>query len=147
MFRRRKNPFDLLNQLDSMFENYDSMMSPLYPVVKGEVKTESGSDENGNWTKQSFVSDDGTMSITSFIRTGQGLNRKDNDKLSSLKEKLEIAVDKQDFETAVNLRDEIKKLEKNKDEIKKLRLELDNLIEKQEFEKAIDVRDKLKKLE
>lgn len=147
MFRKRKNPFDILNQFDSMFENFDSMKSPFNPIIVGEVKTESGSDENGNWTKHSFESEDGSMSVTSFIRTGSPLSNKGNDKLHSLKMKLETAVEKQDFEEAVKLRDEIKKIEKNKDKIDSLKAELDKSIKEQNFEKSIELRDKIKSLE
>lgn len=147
MFRKRKNPFDLLNQFDSMFENFDSMMSPLTPMIVGEVKTESGTDENGNWTKHSFESEDGSMSVTSFVRTGKPSLKKENNKLSNLKSKLETAVEKQDFEEAVRLRDEIKKLEKNKDKIESLKSELEKSIKEQNFEKSIELRDKLKSLE
>lgn len=147
MFRKRKNPFDILNQFDSMFENFDSMRSPFNPIIVGEVKTESGSDENGNWTKHSFESEDGSMSVTSFIRTGKPSSKKENDKLSSLKSKLELAVENQNFEDAVKLRDEIKKYEKNKDKLDSLKSELEKSIKEQDYEKAIELRDKIKSLE
>jgi len=150
MFRRRKNPFDFMSQIDSMFENFDSMMSSsLNPnLIMGKVNTESGSDENGNWTKQSFVSEDGSMSITTVIKTNSDFTKSEGDsKLNSLKRKLDLAVEKQDFEGAVKLRDEIKKLEKNKGKIDSLKAELEKAIGEQNYEKAIELRDKLKDLE
>ena len=59
---------------------------------------------------------------------------------------LDDAVEKQDFEKAVELRDKIKKLEDNKEELSKLNNELNECIKKQDFENAIVVRDKIKKL-
>jgi len=149
MFRRKKNPFDMLNHFDSMFEIFDSMMSSFNPssIIMGEVKTESGSDENGDWTKQSFVSEDGTMSIESFIRTNGRPKNKESDKLSNFKRKLEIAVENQNFEEAVKLRDEIKKQEKNKDKLDSLKSDLEKSIKEQDYEKAIELRDKIKSLE
>lgn len=147
MYRKRKNPFDLLSQFDSMFENFDSMLNPFNSnLIAGKVKTESGSDENGNWTKQTFNSEDGSVSITNFVRLGDGKIEKSN-KLESLKEKLELSIEKQDFEEAVKLRDEIKKLEKNKDKIESLKSELEKSIKEQNFEKSIELRDKIKSLE
>jgi len=151
MFRKRKNPFDFMSQIDSMFENLDSMISssPFNSnLIMGKVNTESGSDESGNWTKQSFVSEDGSMSITTVIKTNSEFTKTEGDsKLNSLKRKLDLAVEKQDFEGAVKLRDEIKKLEKNKGKIDSLKTELEKAIGEQNYEKAIELRDKLKDLE
>jgi len=139
----------MFNQIDSMFENFDSLMSPLNPssLIMGEVKNETGTDENGDYTKQSFVSEDGSLSITTFVRTNFTSKRKENDKLSSLKNKLESAVENQNFEEAVKLRDEIKKLEKNQGKIDTLKSELEQSIKDQNFEKSIELRDKIKNLE
>jgi protein-arginine kinase activator protein McsA len=63
-----------------------------------------------------------------------------------LKQKLNIAVDEQNFEEAVELRDKIKNLEKNKEELIKLNKELDECVKKQDFENAIKLRDKIKGL-
>lgn len=151
MFRKRKNPFDFMSQIDSMFENLDSMISssPFNSnLIMGKVNTESGSDESGNWTKQSFVSEDGSMSITTVIKTNfEPLKTESGSKLDTLRRKLDSAVEKQDFEGAVKLRDEIKKLEKNKTKIDSLKSELEKAISEQNYEKAIELRDKLKDLE
>jgi protein-arginine kinase activator protein McsA len=63
-----------------------------------------------------------------------------------LKNKLDVAVEEQNFEEAVNLRDQIKSLEKNKEKISELQTKLDECIKKQDFEKAIEYRDKINDL-
>ena len=63
-----------------------------------------------------------------------------------LKIKLERAIEKEDFEEAVRLRDQIKNLGTNKEQIEKLEAELKKSIEEQNFELSIELRDKLKKL-
>ena len=60
--------------------------------------------------------------------------------------KLDVAVEEQNFEEAVKLRDQIKSLEKNKEKISELQTKLDECIKKQDFEKAIEYRDKIKDL-
>ena len=57
-----------------------------------------------------------------------------------------MAVEEQDFEKAVELRDKIKSLEKNKEKISELEKKLSECVEKQEYEKAIEYRDKIKAL-
>jgi protein-arginine kinase activator protein McsA len=59
---------------------------------------------------------------------------------------LQKAIDEQEFEMAVELRDRIKSLEENKDKIAALENDLKEAINKQDFEKAIEIRDGLKKL-
>jgi protein-arginine kinase activator protein McsA len=57
-----------------------------------------------------------------------------------------LKIENEDFEKAVELRDQIKKLEINQKEINKLEEELKKSIEQQNFEKSIEIRDQLKKL-
>jgi protein-arginine kinase activator protein McsA len=71
---------------------------------------------------------------------------KPTDELGELKNKLDVAVEEQNFEEAVKLRDQIKSLEKNKEKISELQTKLDECIKKQDFEKAIEYRDKIKAL-
>jgi protein-arginine kinase activator protein McsA len=73
-------------------------------------------------------------------------NEPKSDELDLLKHKLEVAIEKQEFEEAVELRDKIKSLEKNKEKISELQSKLDECVKKQEFEKAIEYRDKIKAL-
>jgi protein-arginine kinase activator protein McsA len=97
-----------------------------------------------NWERKNYKSEDGNISFTYITNKRGGLNKQDE--LSLLKQKLNIAVDEQNFEEAVTLRDKIKKLEENKNEIKTISLELEECIKNQDFEKAIIIRDKLKEL-
>ena len=57
-----------------------------------------------------------------------------------------MAIEDENFEEAVKLRDEIKNYETNQDSINKLEFELKKSIEEQNFEKSIEIRDELKKL-
>lgn len=145
--KRRFN--SLFGEFDSLFNEMNSIFnnSPLY--VKGKSNVENGKDENGQWTKESFISDDGSYSITTIIRTNtEGVKPEvSNTKLDQLKKELSVAVEEQEFETAAKLRDQIKSLEKNQDEINKLKSELNNAVTNQDFEKAIKLRDQIKELE
>jgi protein-arginine kinase activator protein McsA len=97
---------------------------------------------NGEWKTQTKVSDDGTMKITTYYYD----NAKTNPTSKNLKQQLEIAIENEDFEKAVELRDQIKKLDTNQKEVDKLENELRKSIEEQNFEKSIEIRDQLKKL-
>lgn len=114
---------------NDIFRAFDEMFTQLTP-------------SNGEWKTQTKVSEDGTMKITTYYY--------DNDKTTptskNLKQQLETAIENEDFELAVKLRDQIKSLEVNQKEIQKLEMELKKSIEEQNFEKSIEVRDQLKKL-
>ena len=97
---------------------------------------------NGEWKTQTKVSEDGTMKITTYYYD----NTKTDPTSKNLKQQLEIAIENEDFEKAVELRDKIKKLENNQVEIEKLELELKKSIKEQNFEKSIEIRDQLRKL-
>lgn len=138
----RKNLNDLFREFDSMVGGFDLM----FGVTPNNGKTESGTDEFGDWTKKTYKSPDGGVLITNFVRTGGNYKPNQSSGTTSLKKKLQIAIEEENFEEAVKLRDEIKKLETNQDEIKKIELELKKSIEDQDFEKSIELRDQLKKL-
>lgn len=70
-----------------------------------------------------------------------------NDELTILNNKLQDAVEKQDFESAVEFRDKIKSIEKNGEKIRELKLKLQESIDKEDFESSIKIRDEIKKLE
>jgi protein-arginine kinase activator protein McsA len=97
---------------------------------------------NGEWKTQTKVSEDGTMKITTYYYD----NAKTNPTSKNLKQQLEIAIENEDFEKAVELRDQLKKLDTNQKEVDKLEEELKKSIEEQNFEKSIEIRDQLKKL-
>jgi protein-arginine kinase activator protein McsA len=116
---------------NDIFRVFDEMFTQLTP-----------STSNGEWKTQTKVSEDGTMKITTYYYD----NAKTNPTSKNLKQQLEIAIENEDFEKAVELRDQIKKLESNQKEIDKLEEELKKSIEDQNFEKSIEIRDQLKKL-
>ena len=114
---------------NDIFRAFDEMFTQLTP-------------SNGEWKTQSKISDDGTMKITTYYYD----NAKTNPTSKNLKQQLEIAIENEDFEKAVELRDQIKKLDTNQKEVDKLENELRKSIEEQNFEKSIEIRDQLKKL-
>jgi protein-arginine kinase activator protein McsA len=98
----------------------------------------------GGWKTQSRVSDDGTIKVTTYYRGGD--SPKETGGLQSLKSQLDKAIENEDFESAVKLRDQIKNFEKNQKTIEKLESDLKKSIENQEFEKSIQLRDQIKDL-
>jgi len=139
----------LFGEFDSLFNEMNSMFSnsPLY--LKGKSNVENGKDENGQWTKESFISDDGSYSITTIIRTNNdsGKTQYSNNKLQQLKSELETAVESQEFEKAAELRDKIKSLKVNQEKIDDLKQKLKTSIDNQDFEESIKLRDQIKELE
>jgi excinuclease UvrABC helicase subunit UvrB len=146
MFGRRKNFFGL-NNLDSLFNDMNSIFDEPF-VIKGKSNVENGSDENGDWTKQTFTSNDGSYSITSVVRyySGEQTPSKNTDELSKLKFQLNKAIEEQEFEEAAKLRDQIKSLELNREKINDLKHQLDEAVKNEDFEKAIQLRDEIKKI-
>ena len=142
---------ELMDELNEMMDetlNYENHLVGR-TSSSDEIKEESGKDENGEWFKTTYTSPNGTRytMTTTYIGGPVGKpKKKENDTLSSLKKELEISVEKQDFEKAAELRDQIKKMETNKTEIDKLESELKMAVDKQEFEEAIKLRDKIKEL-
>jgi len=141
---RRKNFFNNWTDIDDIMRAFFSGE----PQIPGINSIKEGTDENGNWKKETYSSDDGMIQITSFVRTSGGGEgpKKETNTLESLKKQLKRAVDNQEFEEAVELRDKIKALEINKEKIIELEFQLNKAIDLQEFEKAIELRDELKKL-
>lgn len=123
MFGNRRSYNDL-------FRLFDEMMEQFNPI-------------NGEWKTQTSVSDDGTYRVTRYY---YGSDADEKSETRSLHKQLEDAIEKEDFEKAVELRDKIKKMESNQKEIEKLELELKQSIKDQNFEKSIEIRDQLKKL-
>jgi excinuclease UvrABC helicase subunit UvrB len=145
MLRRRFNFNDLFSEFDSLFDGFNSYGSnPL--MVRGKKNVESGDDEDGTWTKETFTSDDGTYQITSIYRYNGNTPKEKSNEISVLERELKNAVEKQDYETAAKLRDQIKNIESNKEKIDEIQSKLDEAVKKQDFESAIKLRDKLNKL-
>lgn len=97
-----------------------------------------------NFERKTFTSDDGSFSYTTYVNKRNGINKPSE--ISLLKQELDNAVEEQNFEKAVELRDKIKNLEQNVEKISKLQKELDESIKIQNFEKAIELRDKINSL-
>ena len=104
-----------------------------------------------DWTTNTFESPDGNYKYTRYVKVFD-LSDLDNDnpkemsKEEYLNIKLERAIEMEDFEEAVKLRDQIKNLGPNKEMIENLELELKESIKEQNFEKSIEIRDQLRKL-
>jgi excinuclease UvrABC helicase subunit UvrB len=135
LFRNLNN----LNRLFKELDSFDMFFDPNF--VNGKEKMESGSDENGEWTKKTFKSSDGLYQMSYFTK-----NYNKPNELETLKKQLDSAVLNQDFELAVELRDKIKVIENNKLELDKLNKELSECVKKQDYEDAIIIRDKIKEL-
>ena len=134
MFNRRK--FNL--NIDDLMARYDKMMEDFNKL---------------DWETKTFESADGNYKYTSYVKVFDLSDfdepkemGKEMDKEEYLKIKLNRAIEMEDFEEAVKLRDQIKNLGTNQEEIEKLELELKQSIEEQNFEKSIEVRDQLRKL-
>ena len=132
MFGSRRNNFNF----DDLMARYNKMMEEINKL---------------DWTTNSFESPDGNYKYTSYVKVFDlsdldNDNSKEMDKEEYLKIKLERAIEMEDFEQAVKLRDQIKNLGTNQEQIEKLELELKKSIEEQNFEKSIEIRDQLRKL-
>jgi excinuclease UvrABC helicase subunit UvrB len=136
--------FRNLNDLRRLFNEFDSFDESFFnkPHLKGKEQVDSGSDENGEWERKTYVSDTGLFSYSFFTRK----TNTNNDEIHKLKNELGLCVENQEFEKAVELRDKIKKLESNKEELTKLKLELNESIKNQDFERSILLRDKINSL-
>lgn len=126
MFGNEKNFNDILRAFDEMFAQFDSRL--------------------GEWKTQTKVSEDGTTRITTYYKSSEPFGFKKPSGVKSLEKQLEIAIENEDFEMAVELRDKIKKFETNQKQIEELEEELKQSIKDQNFEKSIELRDQLKEL-
>jgi len=132
MFNRRRFNFNI----DDLMARYDKMMEDF---------------NKQDWTTNTFESPDGNYKYTRYVKVFD-LSDFDNDnskemgKEEYLNIKLNRAIEMEDFELAVKLRDQIKNLGTNKEMIEHLELELKESIKEQNFEKSIEIRDELRKL-
>jgi len=132
MFHRRKFNFNI----DDLMARYEKIMEDF---------------NKQDWTTNTFESPDGDYKYTRYVKVFD-LSDLDNDnpkemsKEEYLNIKLERAIEMEDFEEAVKLRDQIKNLGINKEMIENLELELKESIKEQNFEKSIEIRDQLRKL-
>ncbi len=132
MFNRRKFNFNI----DDLMARYDKMMEDF---------------NKQDWETNTFESPDGNYKYTRYVKVFDlsdldKYNSKEMDKEEYLNIKLNRAIEMEDFELAVKLRDQIKNLGTNKEMIEHLELELKESIKEQNFEKSIEIRDELRKL-
>lgn len=132
MFNRRRFNFNV----DDLMARYDKMMEDF---------------NKQDWTTNTFESPDGNYKYTRYEKVFDlsdldNYNSKEMDKEEYLNIKLNRAIEMEDFELAVKLRDQIKNLGTNKEMIEHLELELKKSIKEQNFEKSIEIRDELRKL-
>jgi len=120
------------------FDSFDDLFNKMYNYVN--TSSFSGND----WTEKKYQSPDGKISFTYFSRNNKF--EPTLDEIGKLKNELDTAVESQDFEQAVVLRDRIKSLEKNKQQILYLETKLKECVKSQDFEKAIEYRDQINKL-
>lgn len=161
MFTKKNQ--NLTNLIESFFsekEKFDSMynqiLNTLTPTL-GSTKTEKGVNEDGSkWYKTTFTSHDGSYTTTSYVSStnfstdwfSNSTNKfTKNSELTNLKNALTEAVEKQNYEEAVKLRDLIKNHEKDSEKLIELKDRLKYAVEKQNYEEAIQLRDSIKKIE
>jgi protein-arginine kinase activator protein McsA len=63
-----------------------------------------------------------------------------------LENELQEVIEQENFERAIEIRDELKKIEQKNERLKSLELELKESIDKQDFENCIIIRDEINKL-
>jgi excinuclease UvrABC helicase subunit UvrB len=154
MFGRGDSFDDLFNELNNMFGRNNPFRGRF--GIHGKNNVEKGKDENGEWNKETFTSEDGKIVITSFVRnsgfdddmmTNMFKSRKKQEVSGDrLKSELQRAIENEDYELAIAIRDKMKKLENSQEEIEKLENELKQVISDHNFERAIEIREELKKL-
>lgn len=131
------------------FRNFDEIMAQYEKLMQEFNKKMSDKD----WTKETYESPDGLYHVKTFTKVidlseifGEQTEDKKMTKEEYLTYKLQQAVENENFEEAVKLRDQIKNLKSNQEEIENLEMKLKEAIKTQDFEKAIEIRDELKKL-
>ena len=142
----RNHGKSLKQLMDELNEMMNDDWSSFNRMDINELK---GTDELGDFETETFESPDGSMKYT--IRTykiggSPKPNKEERGSLESLKNQLDTAVKKEDYQLAIYLRDKIKNFEKDQEEIKKIEDELKACVDAQEFEKAIELRDQLRKM-
>lgn len=139
-----------LRKLDEILHEIMSQqqITPIDSLLNkvGSFETEKGTNENGDWVKTTYTSNDGTYTQVSWLLHGkpEKVNIDSDGRIENLQKQLEKSVQVQDFEKAAKLRDEIKSIKSNKMKIETLKKEMETAIKTQNFERAIEIRDELK---
>lgn len=138
--RNRRTIKDIMKDFDGFFEsmNFNSFESMDFESFMNDSETK----------KETYTSPDGMFKYTIITSVGgpKSKSTKENDTITQLKKEMDEYVEKQEFEKAAEVRDKIKRFEKNRDELEKIQHQLDEAVSKQDFESAIKLRDKLNKL-
>ena len=135
----KKNFFD---DFEQFFNDFDGLFKFKPIRIIGDAKTEKGSDELGDWVKQSYTSKDGSYQISTFYRTSN--KKTTSSEQSDLQKQLDECVENQEFEKAAELRDKIKAIKENQKHLDSLKKQMDEAVKNQEFEKAAQLRDQIK---
>ena len=140
------------NLFDGLFNDFFTPHSynSTFPNRKNDIKKEHGEDEDGKWYKESYTSPDGSLSYSLYVKSVEANpNPMSNDVDNSItfkKKELKEALNKEDYQKAIKLRDEIKNLEKNSTELKKLQLLKKEAVNAEDFEKAEELNKKISSL-
>lgn len=139
--------------LDDMMKDINEKLKKFgfEPMYFGtDFTSESRIDVNGEWTKSTYTSEDGKTKIVTMTRGFDGPEKKNSvtksNDLKFLERELQRAVDDQNFELAVELRDRIAKVKNSVEVIKDLETKLEDAISKQNFELCIELRNKINEL-
>ena len=175
MFTRKNQTIsNFIESIITEAQRLESVYSPLTNYTPsnyvGESKTESGVNEDGTkWYRTTYSTKDGSYTQSTYVTTTgfdtntwyttptfektntptqkTTTNKTVDSTIYQLKESLNKAVENQNYEDAVRLRDEIKTYEKNTEEITSLKHQLEKAVSTHNFEDAIKFRDKIKKIE
>lgn len=129
----------IFNDFDMFFNDFLTLGA--WPSILTTQK-ESGSDSQGDWNQTTFKTNDGRVKVIYLKRNSTNT---DGTQLSKLQVELNKAIETQDFESAVKLRDQINELKRTQNIVKDLEGELREMIRTQNFERAIELRDEIKK--
>ena len=115
MFGRGDSFDDLFNELNNMFGRNNPFGGRF--GIHGKNNVEKGKDENGEWNKETFTSEDGKIVITSIVRnsgfdddmmTNMFKSRKKQEVSGDrLKSELQRAIENEDYELASNFRSQL----------------------------------------
>jgi protein-arginine kinase activator protein McsA len=153
--RNRRNFFNI-DDIDEIFRQMFSQ-----DPFMGDKTQNSGKDDTGEWNQETYKSSDGKIIIHSFVRTSDGIlenkghwiideilrkRKNSGTNVEGLRKELQLAIENEDYEMAIHIRDKISKLQENQSEISKLEEELKECITNENFERAIEIKKELTKL-
>jgi len=143
--------YDIFNLTDYLFGKNTTTTLPF--LKKKNIKNENGKlDDGSTWTRDSYMSDDGTYYISYYTRNMPADKKlKDSssieEKIVNIKNELRNAIEAEDWDTAAKFRDKLKDLEKNYEKIKNLLEAKRKAIDNMEFEEVKKIVSEIKKYE